>query len=351
MTSTSTADAFIYAADNGASIAQCSFGYEGVYYTSDREYAKVYPAEYAAIQYFMDPENNNSDILDRNIVIFASGNDGHNCSSYPGALESCISVTALGPDELPVFYTNYGAGCNIAAPGGDTYVGTIDVNYDTMSYDLTNNKSRILSIGLNDDYIYMQGTSMACPHVSGVAALGLAYAYKVGKKFTADEYISMILTSTNELDSRLTAGTKPADFNKNETINLNTYEKKMGTGAIDAWKLLMAIEGTPCITAKIGESQRLDLTSYFGESASKLTYLGVDIDAESRAALGLTADPEMKYGKLSIHPTKIGSGKVTIRAIAGGDVLGGDMQIGGSEISREVSIISRNVKSSNGGWL
>lgn len=161
----------------------------------------------------------------------------------------------------------------------------------------------------------------------------------------------MILTSTNELDSRLTAGTKPADFNKNETINLNTYEKKMGTGAIDAWKLLMAIEGTPCITAKIGESQRLDLTSYFGESASKLTYLGVDIDAESRAALGLTADPEMKYGKLSIHPTKIGSGKVTIRAIAGGDVLGGDMQIGGSEISREVSIISRNVKSSNGGWL
>lgn len=350
LVSTSTASSFVYAADNGASVAQCSFGYEKVYYKSDKEYADLYPAEYAAIQYFMDPANNNSDILDRNIVIFASGNEGEAYSSYPGALENCVSVTALGPDYLPAYYTNYGPGCNIAAPGGDMYVGAYAVDYDNMAYDLTDNKSRVLSLGLKNDYAYMQGTSMACPHVTGVAALGLAYCYKIGKKFTADEFISMLLTSVNDIDATLTAGSKPAGF-AGETMELGIFRKKMGTGAIDAWKFLMAIEGTPCIVAKVGESQRLDISSYFGGSASNLTYLGVECDAASKEALGLTATPEIKYGKLSINPGKVGSGKVTVRAIAGGETVGGTSSIGGMEISREISVIARHVKSSNGGWM
>lgn len=359
-----SAVAFQYAADNGASIAQCSFGYEGdgAAYESDSEYSMVFGAEYDAIRYFMDPANNNSEILDGNIVIAAAGNDGRNMSSYPAAVKDVVSVTALGPDYLPaVNYTNYGPGCNIAAPGGDFYVGNTS--------NIADNRSRVLSTFVNSvkdanlgtsghDYVYMQGTSQACPCVSGVAALGLSYAYKIGKKFTRDEFVSMLLTSVNDLDGRLVDNLLKISGYQNgvqQNIDLGLYRGKMGTGAIDTWKFLMTLEGTPTLTVLVGnettKAKRYDLTSYFGGSAGNLTYLKVECDAATKEALGLTADPEMKYGKLSLNPTKVGSGKVTVTAIAGGENVGGLDQIGGMEITRTISIMSRGVVSDNGGWL
>ena len=359
-----SAVAFQYAADNGASIAQCSFGYEGdgAAYESDSEYSMVFGAEYDAIRYFMDPANNNSEILDGNIVIAAAGNDGRNMSSYPAAVKDVVSVTALGPDYLPaVNYTNYGPGCNIAAPGGDFYVGNTS--------NIADNRSRVLSTFVNSvkdanlgtsghDYVYMQGTSQACPCVSGVAALGLSYAYKIGKKFTRDEFVSMLLTSVNDLDGRLVDNLLKISGYQNgvqQNVDLGLYRGKMGTGAIDTWKFLMTLEGTPTLTVLVGDettkAKRYDLTSYFGGSAGNLTYLKVECDAATKEALGLTADPEMKYGKLSLNPTKVGSGKVTVTAIAGGENVGGLDQIGGMEITRTISIMARGVVSDNGGWL
>ena len=372
-----SAKAFQYAADNGASIAQCSFGYEGegAAYKSDTDYARVFGAEYDAIRYFMDPANNNSEILDGNIVIAAAGNDHRNMSSYPAAIESVVSVTALGPDYLPAAnYTNYGPGCNIAAPGGDFYVGNL--------MNIADNKSRVLSTFVNTvtdsnlgtsghDYVYMQGTSQACPCVSGIAALGLSYAYKLGKTFSRDEFVSMLLTSVNDLDDRLDDNTRKISGLKNGTeqyVDLGTYRGKMGTGAVDAWKFMMAIEGTPSITVQVGDesskAKRYDISSYFGESSANLNYLSVSCDAATKEALGLTADPEIKYGKLSINPTKVGSGKITVTAIAGpisekdldGDgendvFVDGETAIGGMEITRTISIMSRGVVSDNGGWL
>lgn len=361
---TTSAKAFQYAADNGACIAQCSFGYEGegAAYGSDAEYAMVFGAEYDAIRYFMDPDNNNSDILDANIVIAAAGNDSRNQSSYPAGIAEVVSVTGLGPDYLPaVCYTNYGPGCNIAAPGGDFYVGNTS--------NVAQNRSRVLSTFVDNvtdsnlgtsghDYVYMQGTSMACPCVSGVAALGLSYAHKIGKKFTCDEFVAMLLTSVNNIDDMLIDNKmKLAGYTNGSerTVNLGLYRGKMGTGAIDAWKLLMAVEGTPSITVLVGDetskAKRYDISTYFGATAGDLTYLGVDCDAATMEALGLKEAPVMKYGKLSLNPTKVGSGKVTVRAIAGGEELGGSEQIGGMEIRRTISILSRGVVSDNGGWL
>lgn len=359
-----SAVAFQYAADNGASIAQCSFGYEGegASYESDSEYSMVFGAEYDAIGYFMDPANNNSDVLDGNIVIAAAGNDGRDMSSYPAAVRDVVSVTALGPDYLPaVNYTNYGPGCNIAAPGGDFYVGNTS--------NVADNRSRVLSTFVNTvtdanlgtsghDYVYMQGTSQACPHVSGVAALGLSYAYDLGKKFSRDEFVSMLLTSVNDLDGRLGDNMLKISGYKNgvqQNIDLGLYRGKMGTGALDAWKFLMNIEGTPTLTVQVGDettkAKRYELASYFGGSAGNLTYLKVECDAATKEALGLTSDPEMKYGKLLLNPTKVGSGKITVTAIAGGENIGGPDQIGGMEITRTISIMSRGVVSDNGGWL
>ena len=336
-------EALIYAADNGACIAQCSYGYNANTFESDNAYIGLAPLEHSALKYFINPKNVNHPSLESNIVIFAAGNEAASNSDYPGALPMCISVTSVGPDYLPAGYTNYGRGCNIAAPGGDYYIGAKNE---------ADNRSQILSTCISEvssDYAWMQGTSMACPHMSGVAALGVSYAGKLGKKFTSEEFTGMLLTSVNDINQFLAeGGIKPyGDL----TFSLKTYHKRMGTGAIDAWKLLMQIEGTPSAMVKAGQTCTIDLKQFFGESAGDITYLDVTFDDDAKKTLGLASKPKVKNGALEITCMKNGSAKVKVSAIAGGGQLGGGNNIGGSEIAREISIISRGVYSSNGGWL
>ena len=336
------AEAFIYAADNGACIAQCSYGYRADVFKSDNEYINTAPLEYSAIKYFINPSNANHPSLESNIPIFAAGNEATSNSDYPGALPLCVSVTALGADYLPAGYTNYGRGCNIAAPGGDKWIGTKKDE---------DNISRILSTCISevsDDYTWMEGSSMACPHVSGVAALGVSYAEKLGKKFSGEEFITLLLTSVNDINQYLTEGLKPYG---DMTFALSTYNKRMGTGAVDAWKLLMQIEGTPAVMVKKGEKCTIDLKPYFGDSAADITYLDVTFDDNAKKTLGLASKPTIKKGVMEIVCMKNGSAKVKVSAIAGGGQLGGGNNIGGTEISREISVISRGVHTNNGGWF
>lgn len=351
------AAALTYAADNGACIASCSFGSpagKSYYYESDNLYKAEAGVEYDAIQYFIDPANANCDAVEGNIIVFSTGNSGKNMAGYPGALKDVIGVSAFGPDLLPTAFTNYGPGTNISAPGGDYYVDGVPSMPAMILSTVPNGLQGTYTHEDSKQYGYMQGTSQACPHVSGVAALGMSYALKLGKKFSRDEFVSMLLSSTNDMNSRLT-GTKHTKEVSGSTyvdctLNLDDYYGKMGTGAVDAWKFLMQIEGTPSVQTKVGETAEISMDEYFGGHAADLTYLGVDVGSAS-ASLGLDSTPVVENGVLKLTCTKVGSGKVTVKAIAGGDKLGGGDSIGGMEISREISIVSRPLATQNGGWL
>ena len=270
-------------------------------------------------------------------------------------------MSAFGPDFLPAYYTNYGPGCNISAPGGEYYhnVGEKSMILSTLPKEL-----------YNTDYGYMQGTSMACPHVSGVVALGLSYAKKLGKKFTRDEFKRMILASVSDIDQRI-GSKQEKTYTGRAPLKMAPYYHQMGTGAIDAWRLAMHIEGLPTLTAGLGKQQWIDLSSTFGTASVSLTYLKVEVPDAVVSSMGLqkvsatntekypaVADENgyayVQFGRLYIHPTKVGSGKITITAVGGGDhVGGGSNPPGGMTLTQSVSLIARDTDGGNGtgGWL
>ena len=348
-----------YAADMGASVISCSFG-SSISYPSDNAYMSAgAAAEVDAIHYFEESRNN--PVLDGNIAVFAAGNETHNYAHYPGAFYDVISVSAFGPDFLPTYYTNYGPGCNISAPGGEYGHGV-------------SAKSEVLSTLPSErydgsDYGYMQGTSMACPHVSGVVALSLSYAKKLGKTFTREEFKRMLLASVSDIDQRIGGiSEKQRDYGK---LKMAPYYHQMGTGAIDAWRMMMHIEGLPSLTAGIGRQQWIDLSPAFGTASVSLTYLKIDVPQDAVSSMGLQKTKPnntdkypaivdengyayVQFGRLYIHPTLVGSGKITIHAVGGGDHLGGGKNPpGGMEIIQTVSLIARDADGGNGtgGWL
>ena len=356
----SVVKAFEYAADNGACIAQCSFGVASGYARSESDYASYgNRSEIDAIRYFL--AKSNCKALDGGIAIFASGNDGDAMSGYPAALNDCISVCAVGADGLPAYYTNYGYGCNISAPGGDYYAGgkTGDMKGGILSTMPTQ------SINLFDEdgkpagtsatsYGYMQGTSMACPHFSGVAALGLSYALMHGRHYTNDDFKSILLSSVSRIDNRLNGVKKSLVGTSIGNIMLNPYKGQMGSGVADVWRLYMQMDGVPSVMAETGKSQRIDISGYFGGGAPDLYYPDgtVEVSAEDSEALGLAEAPQMAYGKLRIYPTKAGCARITVHAVAGSTLPDGEEGLpGGMVMTRTISVISRPAVSDNGGWF
>jgi subtilisin family serine protease len=150
-----TAAAIKYAADNGAVICQNSWGYE--------EPIDMPASIKAAIDYFVDyagvdASGRQTGPMRGGIVIFAAGNENRTISG-PAAYEKVVAVSSIAPDFRRAYYSCFGEAVDLAAPGGDV-----------QSF---GNKGTVLSTVVNG-YGYMQGTSMACPHVSGVAALVLS---------------------------------------------------------------------------------------------------------------------------------------------------------------------------------
>jgi len=121
-------------------------------------------------------------------VVAAAGNDGTDEVLYPAALEHCIAVGAVGYDKQLASYSNYGTALDLVAPGGD-----LDMDQNGDGYDDGILQETFWSLGIGWGYWFSTGTSMACPHVAGVAALVKA----IHPEYGPDE-IRQVLQDTAE---------------------------------------------------------------------------------------------------------------------------------------------------------
>lgn len=131
------AEAIKFAADNGANVINMSLGGGGA---SDLMQEAVDYAHSKGV-----------------VIVAAAGNENRNSSSYPARYPHVISVSALGPNGEKAPYSNFGAGVDISAPGGSEAGKIVQETIDAETGAAV--------------FAGFQGTSMASPHVAGVAAL------------------------------------------------------------------------------------------------------------------------------------------------------------------------------------
>ena len=335
-----------YAADNGAVILQCSWGYiSGAanpyewtpQYSTDEEWEYYNVLEKNALDYFIHTAGSPDGVIEGGLAIFAGGNESAPAASYPGAYPDFVAVAATAADFTPAVYSNYGPGTTISAPGGDQdyyfeyadedhWVGELGCVLSTLPFNVS-----------ESGYGYMEGTSMACPHVSGVAALGLSYAAKLRRHFTAEEFIALMYQTATPIDQYMT-GIKQykryvadlLDSAPMHTLDMNDFKGGMGAGQINAYGLLKAIEG----------------------SGVEMTFpnLYVAVGGQTTVAPSMYLDGvafTVKVADSSVATAEIVNGKMIVKGLKAGQT---QATINGSNRTDKFVITVREAANGNG-WL
>ena len=312
-----------YAADNGAVILQCSWGYiSGAanpydwtpQFSTDEEWESYNILEKNALDYFTHNAGSPDGVIEGGLAIFAGGNESAPAASYPGAYPDYIAVAATAGDFTPAVYSNYGPGTTISAPGGDQDyywdyadeiypVGAVGCILSTMPFHVS-----------PSGYGYMEGTSMACPHVSGVAALGLSYAAKLRKHFKADEFKALLYETATPIDQYM-SGTKQykkyvADLFDSApmmSFDISEFKGGMGHGQVNAYALLKAVEDAgvdmtfPNLYVAVGGQTTVLPSMYMDGSSFTVT-----------VSDGSVASAEIIDGKMIVKGLKAGQTEASV---------------------------------------
>ncbi len=200
-------DTYVYAADNGAVISQNSWGYTtaGVF-----DQVVLDGIDYFISEAGKDENGNQVGPMNGGIVIFAAGNNNTNASHYPGFYAPTLSVAATTHQDKKAWYSNFGDWVDIAAPGGETNVAN----------------QGVLSTTSNNQYAFFQGTSMACPHMSGLAALIVSKFGGTG--FTPKMLRDRLMQTVDNIDAA-----HPQ------------FAGQLGAGRINAFKALQQDDNAP----------------------------------------------------------------------------------------------------------
>ncbi len=235
------------------------------------------------------------------IVVMAAGNSNASAALYaPG---NCLGPINVGASEFVgarAPYSNFGSRIDVMAPGGDV---TVDLNQDTFS-------DGVLSLNFDDNtqrftYEFLNGTSMAAPHVAGVAALMKA----LKPDLTNAEALTILKNTARPLSGSACNG-------KNRS---NLTAADCGAGLIDAQAALVAVQNGTTPPPVAGSLSFTPNSLNFGTSLSEqtITLSNSGGSSVSWSILGFNSNPD--------NPAPIPDGALSV------SVASGSLAAGGSE--------------------
>lgn len=224
----STANAIVWATDNGANVINLSLG--------GAPNATVgSAAQQAALQYARA----------RNVLPFCStGNDNFPGIGFPARFPECVAVGATDWNDTRASYSNYSADIELSAPGGD-------------GESLPNGYSLILSVDgdaaetVTNSYAWLAGTSMATPQVTGLAALLIANGMT-----NVDSVLARLKNTADDLGT-------PGFDNEFGFGKINAYQAVTGwrLATMDVQPATISLASSPAVNVVLYSKQGFDATA------------------------------------------------------------------------------------------
>lgn len=277
-----------WSADHGAVISQNSWQY------AMGRYTEIMDSDKEGIDYFikyagLDADGRQTGPMAGGVVFFAGGNSSVNMA-YPQSYEKVITVSGIRSDFSPATYNNFGSWIDLAAPGGQI---SFQDNADGYYPDGYTGDGIYSTLPPNDEgiaYGFMAGTSMACPHAVGVAALIVSHLG--GPGFTNEELKFRLFTTTTSID----------DYT-------DSHIGEYGKGLVNAEK---AIFGT-------SEEGPAAVTDFKADGRSNYISYSFTLPAKAASAYLLVSDTEITDGNYRNSDFRV----LDLRSMEAGDVYEG----------------------------